>query len=81
MIPLDYLNTIIVMQFFQFSEEEFEYTVVGPITLPCKTMLMEYAMDLVIKERGVTGGGEVSSRLSYATLPPCLLYTKQYRNN
>ncbi|KAF3324897.1 Auxin-responsive protein SAUR36 [Carex littledalei] len=51
MIPLDYLNTRIVMQLFQLSEE-FGYTVDGPITLPCEAALMEYALALV--KRGVS---------------------------
>jgi Auxin responsive protein len=52
MIPLDYLNTRIVMQLFQLSEEEFGYTVHGPIKLPCEAVFLEYAMDMM--KRGVS---------------------------
>ncbi|KAJ1693026.1 hypothetical protein LUZ63_009724 [Rhynchospora breviuscula] len=48
-IPLDYLNTRIVMQLFQLSEEEFGYTVDGPITLPCEGAFMEYTLGLIKK--------------------------------
>jgi Auxin responsive protein len=67
MISLDYLNTTIVMQLFQLSEEEFGYTVDGPITLPCEAAFLEYAMDLV--KRGVSK--EVERALLGSVLLPC----------
>ncbi|KAJ3690835.1 hypothetical protein LUZ61_019999 [Rhynchospora tenuis] len=51
-IPLDYLKNKIVMKLFELSEEEFGYTVDGPITLPCEGAFMDYAIDLV--QRGVS---------------------------
>ncbi|KAF3324906.1 Auxin-responsive protein SAUR36 [Carex littledalei] len=67
MTPLDYLNTRIIMQLFQLSEEEFGYTVDGPITLPCEAAFMEYAMDLI--KRGVSQ--EVEQALLSFVLLPC----------
>ncbi|KAF3324905.1 Auxin-responsive protein SAUR36 [Carex littledalei] len=65
MIPLD--SQRIVMQLFQLSEEEFGYTVDGPIILPCEAAFMEYAMDLV--KRGVSE--EVERALLSSVLLPC----------
>lgn len=56
MIPLDYLNTRIVMQLFKMSEEEFGYMIGGPIKLPCEAALMEHALGLV--KRGVSEEAE-----------------------
>ncbi|KAF3324902.1 Auxin-responsive protein SAUR36 [Carex littledalei] len=67
MIPLDYLNTRIIMQLFQLSEEEFGYTVDGPITVPCEAAFMEYAMELI--KRGVSE--EVERALLSSLLVPC----------
>ncbi|KAJ1693027.1 hypothetical protein LUZ63_009725 [Rhynchospora breviuscula] len=47
MIPLDYLNTRIVMQLFQLSEDEFDHTVDGPIMLPCEAEFVDYALGLI----------------------------------
>lgn len=67
MIPLDCLKNRIVMQLFKLSEEEFGYTVDGPITLPCEAAFVEYAMDLV--KRGVSE--EVERALLSSVLLPC----------
>jgi Auxin responsive protein len=67
MIPMDYLNSRIVMQLFELSEEEFGYTIDGPITLPCEAASMEYAMDLL--KRGVSE--EVERALLSSVLLPC----------
>ncbi|KAJ3690836.1 hypothetical protein LUZ61_020000 [Rhynchospora tenuis] len=52
MIPLDYLNTRIVTQLFQLSEDEFGCTVEGPIMLPCEAPFVEYALGLI--KRGMS---------------------------
>ncbi|XP_078173771.1 auxin-responsive protein SAUR36-like [Carex rostrata] len=67
MIPLDYLNSRIFIQLFNLSEEEFGFTVDGPITLPCEALFMEYAMDLL--KRGVSE--EVERALLGSVLLPC----------
>jgi Auxin responsive protein len=67
MIPIDYLNTRIIMQLFKLAEEEFGYTVDGPITLPCEATFMEYEMDLV--KRGVSE--DVERALLSSVLLPC----------
>jgi Auxin responsive protein len=67
MIPLEYLNTRIIMKLFQLSEEEFGFMADGPITLPCEAALMEYAMDLV--KKGVSE--EVERALLSSVLLPC----------
>jgi Auxin responsive protein len=66
-IPLEYLNTTIVMKLFQLSEEEFGFLADGPITLPCEAAFLEYAMDLV--KRGVSE--EVERILLSFVLLPC----------
>ncbi|KAF3324904.1 Auxin-responsive protein SAUR36 [Carex littledalei] len=62
MIPLDYLNSRIFMQLFNLSEEEFGFTVDGPIIFPCEALFMDYAMDLL--KRGVSGDieSEINNR-------------------
>ena len=67
MIPLDYLNSRIFIQLFNLSEEEFGFTVDGPITLTCEALFMEYAMDLL--KRGVSE--EVQRALLGSVLLPC----------
>lgn len=67
MIPLDYLNTRIVRQLFELSEEEFGYTVDGPIMFPCEAAIMEYAMGLI--KRGVSE--EVEKALLGSVFLPC----------
>jgi Auxin responsive protein len=70
MIPLDYINSRIVMQLFELSEEEFGYTIDGPITLPCEATVMEYALGLV--KRGV------SEEVERALLSSVLLPSQHY---
>ncbi|KAJ4803964.1 hypothetical protein LUZ62_016530 [Rhynchospora pubera] len=66
MIPLEYLNTRLVMQLFQLSEDEFGYTVDGPITLPCEAAFIEYALGLI--KRGMSE--EVERALLSSVLLP-----------
>ncbi|KAJ3690833.1 hypothetical protein LUZ61_019997 [Rhynchospora tenuis] len=66
MIPLEYLNTSLVMQLFQLSEEEFGFTVDGPITLPCEAEFIEYALGLI--KRGLSE--EVERALLSSVLLP-----------
>ncbi|KAK9690679.1 hypothetical protein RND81_09G146300 [Saponaria officinalis] len=49
MIPLTYLNTDIVRELFRMAEEEYCIAASGPITLPCDSTLMEYAISVVQK--------------------------------
>ncbi|KAJ4803965.1 hypothetical protein LUZ62_016531 [Rhynchospora pubera] len=67
MIPLDYLKNKIVVQLFELSEEEFGYTVDGPLTIPCDAAFMEYAMNLV--KRGMSE--EVERALLGSVLQCC----------
>ncbi|KAJ3690834.1 hypothetical protein LUZ61_019998 [Rhynchospora tenuis] len=66
MIPLDYLNTRIVMQLFHLSEEEFGYRIDEPITLPCEAAFVEYALGLM--KRGMSD--EVERTLLSSVLLP-----------
>ncbi|KAK3037719.1 hypothetical protein RJ639_031090 [Escallonia herrerae] len=50
-IPLVYLNNVVLGQLFKMSEEEFGLQGNGPITLPCDASLMEYIISLI--QRGV----------------------------
>ncbi|XP_074314609.1 auxin-responsive protein SAUR62-like [Silene latifolia] len=47
MIPLTYLNSEIVRELLRLAEEEFGMTSSGPITLPCDSSFMEYAMSMI----------------------------------
>ncbi|KAL9238455.1 hypothetical protein vseg_012873 [Gypsophila vaccaria] len=49
MIPLTYLMTDVFRELFRMAEEEYGITASGPITLPCDSSLMEYAISLVEK--------------------------------
>ncbi|KAK9690686.1 hypothetical protein RND81_09G147000 [Saponaria officinalis] len=51
-IPLTYLKSEIIQQLFRMAEEEFGLTSDGPITLPCDSNLMEYALSVL--ERHLT---------------------------
>ncbi|KAJ3692844.1 hypothetical protein LUZ60_011939 [Juncus effusus] len=66
-IPLVYLSSKIVQRLFKLSEEEFGFTVDGPITLPCDGVLMEYVIDLV--KKGVSE--EMESAFLSSLLLPC----------
>ncbi|KAL9238443.1 hypothetical protein vseg_012861 [Gypsophila vaccaria] len=47
MIPLTYLNTDIFRELFRMAEEEFGVAASGPITLPCDSSIMEYAISMI----------------------------------
>ncbi|KAK9690667.1 hypothetical protein RND81_09G145200 [Saponaria officinalis] len=49
MIPLTYLNTDIFRELFRMAEEEYGITASGPITLPCDSSLIEYAISMIQK--------------------------------
>ncbi|KAL9238451.1 hypothetical protein vseg_012869 [Gypsophila vaccaria] len=46
-IPLTYLNTDIFRTLFRMAEEEFGIAATGPITLPCDSSFMEYAVSMI----------------------------------
>ncbi|KAL9238450.1 hypothetical protein vseg_012868 [Gypsophila vaccaria] len=64
MIPLTYLKSEIIQQLFRMAEEEFGLTTDGPITLPCDSTLMEYAISVL--ERHVTEDLQKAFILSFA---------------
>ncbi|XP_021753554.1 auxin-responsive protein SAUR68-like [Chenopodium quinoa] len=47
MIPLSYLKSEVFKELFRMAEEEFGVPSDGPITLPCDSVFMEYAMFIV----------------------------------
>lgn len=47
MIPLSYLKSDVFRELFRMAEEEFGMPSDGPITLPCDSGFMEYAMDII----------------------------------
>ncbi|WCJ18917.1 SAUR-like auxin-responsive protein family [Euphorbia peplus] len=47
LLPLEYLNNEIIRQLFDMAEEEFGLPGNGPLTLPCDSQLMEYAIALI----------------------------------
>ncbi|XP_074312860.1 auxin-responsive protein SAUR62-like [Silene latifolia] len=47
MIPLTYLNSEIVRELLRLAEEEYGMTSSGPITLPCDSSFMEYAISMI----------------------------------
>ncbi|KAK9690661.1 hypothetical protein RND81_09G144600 [Saponaria officinalis] len=47
MIPLTCLTTDIFRELFRMAEEEYGVTASGPITLPCDSSLLEYAISMV----------------------------------
>ncbi|KAK9690673.1 hypothetical protein RND81_09G145700 [Saponaria officinalis] len=50
MIPLTYLKNDIFRELFRMAEEEYGIaTACGPITLPCDSSLMEYAISMIQK--------------------------------
>ncbi|KAF3434814.1 hypothetical protein FNV43_RR21900 [Rhamnella rubrinervis] len=49
-MPLSYLNSNILRELFKMSEEEFQVSSDGPITLSCDANFMEY--DLTLIQRG-----------------------------
>ncbi|XP_021848517.1 auxin-responsive protein SAUR66-like [Spinacia oleracea] len=46
-IPLAYLKSEIFIELFRIAEEEFGLTSSGPITLPCDSSFMEYAISMI----------------------------------
>ncbi|XP_065872073.1 auxin-responsive protein SAUR68-like [Euphorbia lathyris] len=56
LLPLEYLNSEIIKELFNMAEDEFGLPANGPLTLPCDSQLMEYAIDLI--KRRVTGDVE-----------------------
>ncbi|KAK9690683.1 hypothetical protein RND81_09G146800 [Saponaria officinalis] len=49
-IPLSYLKSEIIQQLFRMAEAEFGLTSDGPITLPCDSVLMEYAISVLERQ-------------------------------
>ncbi|WCJ18884.1 SAUR-like auxin-responsive protein family [Euphorbia peplus] len=47
LLPLEYLNNEIIKELFNMAEEEFGLPGNGPLTLPCDSQFMEYAIDLI----------------------------------
>ena len=47
MLPLFYLKSEVFRDLFRMAEEEFGVPSDGPITLPCDSVFMEYAMFLI----------------------------------
>ncbi|XP_050210600.1 auxin-responsive protein SAUR68-like [Mercurialis annua] len=47
LLPLEYLSNEIIRELFDMAEEEFGLPSGGPLTLPCDTELMEYAICLI----------------------------------
>ncbi|XP_021649839.2 auxin-responsive protein SAUR68-like [Hevea brasiliensis] len=47
LLPLEYLNSKMIKELFNMAEEEFGLQSEGPLTLPCDTNLMEYAITLI----------------------------------
>ncbi|GAB4838597.1 hypothetical protein Ancab_028143 [Ancistrocladus abbreviatus] len=47
MIPLEYLKNDMLRELLEAAEEEFGLPKDGPITLPCDTAFMEYALSLI----------------------------------
>ena len=47
MIPLAYLKSEIFTELLRIAEEEFGVAAVGPITLPCDSHFMEYAISMI----------------------------------
>ncbi|KAL9238446.1 hypothetical protein vseg_012864 [Gypsophila vaccaria] len=64
MISLTYLKSEIIQQLFRMAKEEFGLTSDGPITLPCDSTLLEYAISVL--ERHVTEDLQKAFILSFA---------------
>ncbi|XP_060168793.1 auxin-responsive protein SAUR68-like [Lycium barbarum] len=52
-IPLAYLENKVILQLLNMSEEEFGLPSGGPITLPCDSAFMDYAVSLIKKGAAV----------------------------
>lgn len=48
-IPLGYLQSEIFIELLKMAEEEYGLQRDGPITLPCDSVFMEYAVSLILK--------------------------------
>ncbi|XP_021753556.1 auxin-responsive protein SAUR64-like [Chenopodium quinoa] len=46
-IPLAYIKSELFIELLRIAEEEFGVTSSGPITLPCDSKFMEYAMSMI----------------------------------
>ncbi|XP_049380273.1 auxin-responsive protein SAUR68-like [Solanum stenotomum] len=71
MIPLVYLESEIIRQLLNMSEEEFGLLSGGPITLPCDSAFMDYIISLIRK--GVTAGDFHKALL--LSIPSCCCST------
>ncbi|WCJ18904.1 SAUR-like auxin-responsive protein family [Euphorbia peplus] len=47
LLPLAYLNSEIIRELFNMTEDEFGLPGSGPLTLPCEAEIMEYAIGLI----------------------------------
>lgn len=47
LLPLEYLNNEMIQELFNMAEEEFGLQSKGPLSLPCDSELMEYAITLI----------------------------------
>ncbi|WCJ18887.1 SAUR-like auxin-responsive protein family [Euphorbia peplus] len=47
LLPLEYLNSEIIIELFNMAEDEFGLPGSGPLTLPCEAEIMEYAIGLI----------------------------------
>ncbi|WCJ18909.1 SAUR-like auxin-responsive protein family [Euphorbia peplus] len=65
LLPLEYLNNEIIRQLFDMAEEEFGLPGNGPLTLPCDSQLMEYAIASI--KRQVSGDVERAILTSIAS--------------
>ncbi|XP_021753555.1 auxin-responsive protein SAUR64-like [Chenopodium quinoa] len=65
MIPLNYLKSQMFIELLKMAEEEFGVTSSGPITLPCDSNFMEYAISMI--QRNVAEDLEQALIMSLAT--------------
>ncbi|XP_011621254.1 auxin-responsive protein SAUR68-like [Amborella trichopoda] len=49
MIPLAYLNHLIFQELLSMAEEEFGFTICGPLQVPCVASVMDYIVSLLSK--------------------------------
>ncbi|KAK9112548.1 hypothetical protein Scep_020067 [Stephania cephalantha] len=52
-IPLKYLHSNVFKELLRMSEEEFGLPSDGPITLPCRSVFMEFVMLFVLGRKGL----------------------------
>ncbi|XP_074310379.1 auxin-responsive protein SAUR62-like [Silene latifolia] len=75
MIPLTYLNNEIVKELLRLAEEEFGMTSSGPITLPCDSSFMEYAISMIQRH-----ASDDVERALISSLVTCRSYEHQGMN-